>query len=128
MNDDSIFELCDEIRQTAYDLFQYLKCGHLEKVYENGLAHRLRTKQIKVDQQVKLQVQDQDGTVLGDFVADLLVEEKLIVELKSCKALDSSHTAQLIGYLRCTGIEHGLLINFGTKKFEARKLIFSQPE
>jgi GxxExxY protein len=120
-----IFQLCDQIRETAFALHCYLRHGHLEKVYENGLAHRLRKAGAQVKQQHPLQVLDEDGTVLGDYLADLLVEGELIVELKACKAITDEHVAQLLGYLRGCRIEHGLLINFGSGKLEVRKYILS---
>jgi GxxExxY protein len=116
-----IFKLCDLIREAAFQLHSYLRHGHLEKVYENGMTHRLTQKGIKVCQQHPLKVRDEDGTVLGDYLADLFVENRLIVELKACKALADEHTAQLLGYLRASRIEHGLLINFGAPKLEIRK-------
>jgi GxxExxY protein len=120
-----IFQLCDQIRETSFALHRYLRHGHLEKVYENGLANRLRKAGIQVEQQHALQVLDEDGTVLGDYFADLLVSGELIVELKACKALTDEHVAQLLGYLRGSRIEHGLLINFGSSKLEIRKYILS---
>ena len=120
-----IFQLCDQIRETAFALHCYLRHGHLEKVYENGLAHRLRKAGVQVKQQHPLQVLDEDGTVLGDYLADLLVEGELIVELKACKAIADEHVAQLLGYLRGCRIEHGLLINFGFKRIEIKKFVLS---
>jgi GxxExxY protein len=121
------FELCDRIRETAFALHRYLRHGHLERVYENGLAHRLRKAGVRVEQQHGLQVLDEDGTVLGDYFADLLVEGELIVELKACKALADEYVAQLLGYLRGCRREHGLLINFGAPKLEIRKYALTQP-
>jgi len=123
---DNIFELCDVIRETSFALHQYLRHGHLEKVYENGLEHRLRKVELAVEQQYPLKVYDEDGTVLGEYFADLFVESKLIVELKACKALAPEHTAQLLGYLRACHIEHGLLINFGASKLEIKKYVLSE--
>ena len=80
---------------------------------------------VRVECQVPITVYDEDGTVLGDFVADLLIEGVLIVELKACRAIAEEHVAQILGYLRATRIERGLLINFGAKKYEIRKYIFS---
>jgi len=120
-----IFRLCDLIRETSFSLHQYLRYGHLEKVYENGLAHRLRKAGLKVEQQYSLRVVDEDGAILGDFIADLYVESCLIVELKACKAIIGDHTAQLLGYLRASKIEHGLLINFGASKLEVKKYVLS---
>ncbi len=122
---DEIMKLCDAVRQTGFELRQYLGHGHREKVYENGLAHRLRKAKVRVEQQVPVVVRDEDGTVLGDDVADLLVEGVLIVELKACKSLADEHIAQVLGYLRGSGIEHGLLINFGGRKYEIRKYVLS---
>jgi GxxExxY protein len=119
----AILALCDRIRQTAYDLHVYLKDGHLEKVYENGLANRLRKLGLQVEQQYALKVYDEDGSVLGDYYADLLVENEQIVELKACKALASEHTAQVLGYLRASRLRHAMLINFGAHQIEIKKLI-----
>jgi len=118
-----VLALCDQVRQTAYDLHVYLRHGHLEKVYENGLAHRLRLAKLKVVQQHPLKVFDEDGTVLGDYFADLFVEDVLVVELKACKAIIPEHVAQILGYLRAAKIVHGMLINFGSPKIEIKKYI-----
>ena len=122
---DEIMRLCDLVRQTGFHLRKYLGSGHLEKVYENGLAHRLRKQGLHVEQQVAIIVRDEDGTVLGDYFADILVEGVLILELKACKAIADEHVAQILGYLRATKIEHGLLINFSGKKYEIKKFIQS---
>ncbi|MCI0377974.1 MAG: GxxExxY protein [Gemmataceae bacterium] len=122
---DDIMKLCDLVRQTGYELHRYLGCGHLEKVYENGLAHRLRKAGLQVEQQWPLQVFDEDGTLLGDYEADLFVAQRLIVELKACRAIADEHVAQLLGYLRASRIEHGLLINFGAAKYQIKKYIWT---
>ena len=124
--EDDIFVLVDLIRETSFALHQYLRHGHLEKVYEKGLAHRLRKVQLAVEQQHPLKVYDEDGTVLGEYFADLFVESRLIVEVKACRALASEHTAQLLGYLRACRVEHGVLINFGAPKLEIKKYILSE--
>jgi GxxExxY protein len=121
MDERDVLGLCDRIREISLGLHGYLRCGHLEKEYENGLAHRLRKVGIHVEQQFPLKVYDEDGTVLGEYYADLFVEGTLVVELKACKALVDEHTAQLLGYLRALRIAHGLLINFGAPKLEIRK-------
>ena len=118
-----IRNLCDLIRQTAFELHTYLKHGHLEKVYENGLVNRLRQKGLLVEQQVPLTVYDEDGTVLGEYVADLMVEQCIIVELKACKAIANEHLAQTLGYLRASAYQDAMLINFGASVIEFRKLI-----
>ncbi|MDP2807315.1 MAG: GxxExxY protein [bacterium] len=117
-------ELCGKVRQTAFNLHAFLRHGHLEKVYENGLAHRLHKAGLKVEQQQPLKVYDEDGTVLGDYFADLLVEpafavttpgiiarlragrSELIIELKAGKTIADEHIAQALGYLRASGHRH----------------------
>src|ERR1043166_7755662 len=112
----SIFELCDTIRQTSLEIHRYLRSGFNEKIYENALAHRLRKKEIRVEQEQRMKVFDEDGTLLGLLTADLLVDKRVICETKGCNALIDAHAAQLLGYLRAARIEHGLLINFGAPK------------
>ena len=118
--------LSDQKRQISYDIHVYHGHGHLEKVYENALANRLRKAGMDVKQQYPIKVYDEDGTLIGDYCADLLVEEVLIVELKTAKALASEHEAQILGYLKSVRLEHGLLINFGSYKFEIRKFAWSE--
>ena len=122
---DDIFLLCDRVREASFDLHRHLRHGHVEKVYEAGLANRLRKLGLPFALQHPLHVFDEDGTVLGDLIADLFVDRRLIVELKACKALANEHTAQLLGYLRASHIEHGLLINFGTPRLEVGKYALS---
>jgi GxxExxY protein len=124
-DEQDIFHLCDVIRETSFALHCWLRHGHLEKIYENGLAHRLRKAGMNVEQQYPLKVFDEDGTILGDYFADLFVEGRLIVELKACKTLADEHVAQLLGYLRACRQEHGLLINFGAPKLQIKKYILS---
>ena len=118
--------MCDRVRQTAYDIHVYHGHGHLEKVYENALAHRLRNAGFEVKQQEPIKVFDEDGTVIGEYFADLLINDELIIELKTAKPLAAEHQAQLIGYLKSAKREHGLLINFGSYKFEIRKFARSE--
>lgn len=113
--------LCDQVRQIAFDIHAYHGHGHLEKVYENALAHRLRKAGLEVKQQHPIKVYDEDGTLIGDYIADLLVAEVLIIELKTAKAIAPEHEAQVLGYLKSSRREHGLLINFGSYRFEIRK-------
>ena len=125
MTNREVFELCDTVRETSFDLQRYLRHGHAEKVYENGLVHRLRKSGIEVEQQVPLEVRDEDGTVLGEFIADLLVADQLIVELKAVTTIANEHISQLLGYLRASAREHGLLVNFGSPKLQIRKYALS---
>ena len=123
MNDDEVMKLCDQIRATSLAIHAYLKHGHLEKIYENALTHRLTKQGIKLKQQYPLKVFDEDGTLLGDFIADLLIEQNLIVEIKACQTLVDEHMAQILGYLRASRMRHGLLINFGAPKLQIKKLV-----
>ena len=120
-----IMELCDIVRQTAYAIHVYQGHGHLEKVYENAQAHRLRKLGFDVKQQFPLVVRDEDGTIIGEYFADLLIDGRLIIELKAAKAIADEHVAQLLGYLKSARIEHGLLINFGSYRFQIKKFAMS---
>ena len=120
-----IMQLCDVVRQTGFSAHRYLRNGHVEKVYVNSLANRLRKQGLQVLQQHPLRVFDEDGTLLGDFFADLFIENRLIVELKAVRAIADEHIAQLLGYLRASRVEHGLLINFGAPKYQIRKFILN---
>jgi GxxExxY protein len=119
----SIEELCEVVRNTAYAIHVYHGHGHLEKVYENALAHRLSKSGLNIKQQQPITVFDEDGTIIGEYFADLLIEDILIAELKACRALVDEHTAQILGYLRSAQKEHGLLMNFGSYRFQVRKYV-----
>ena len=124
MNEPIALQLADIIRQTAFEAHTYLRHGHNEKVYENSLRNRLRQKNLKVEQQIPLTVRDEDGSVLGEFTADLVVEGEFIIELKAVRALADEHTAQVLGYLRASRLEHAMLVNFGSPKIQFHKYIF----
>jgi GxxExxY protein len=115
--------LVNTTRQTGFNTHVYFKNGFLEKVYENALAHRLSLKGFSVAQQVDIPVRDYDGTEVGHYVCDLLIEKSLLVEIKAVQTLDDVHSAQLLAYLKATGIKHGMLMNFGAPKYQVKKLI-----
>ena len=121
MTTDQIMSLCDQVRETAYAIHQYHGNGYLEKVYENALVHRLRKAGLDVKPQHKIVIYDEDETAIGEYYADLFIENQLIVELKACREVTNEHKAQLIHYLKGSRIEHGLLINFGSYKFFIQK-------
>jgi len=123
---DVVFEICDQVRESAFSLHKFLRHGHKEKIYENGLFHRLSARGIMVEQQPSLTVHDEDGTLLGDLNVDLLVANDLIVELKAVRTLLNEHVAQLLGYLRASRKEHGLLINFGSPVLQIKKYVLSK--
>lgn len=124
-HDGQILKLTDVIRQTSVEIHKYLRSGFTEKIYENALAHRLRKQGMRAEQQECVRVFDEDGTLLGLFRTDILIERILICEIKSCTTLVDAHTTQLLGYLRATGMQHGLLINFGAPKLQIRKFILT---
>jgi len=125
MKNNDINQLCDVIRETSFAIHCYHRNGHMEKIYENALAHRLRKLGIEVKQQHPLTVRDEDGTLLGEFFSDLFIDNRLIVELKAARAIAEEHIAQLLGYLRSSRIETGLLINFGSPRIHVKKYLVS---
>lgn len=116
-------KLTGHIRQVAYEVHEYFGPGFLEKVYENALANRLRKSGVRVVQQVQLSVKDADGTQVGQYVADLLVESRILIEIKAIAELTGHHRAQTVNYLRATGLGIGLLLNFGNRRFQIRRVI-----
>ena len=120
---ENINQLCDIVRETGFAIHCYLRNGHLERVCENALAHRLQKLGLNVIQQHPLTVYDEDGFVLGSYFADLFIEGCLIVELKACRDVCDEHVSQIIGYLTSSRIETGLLINFGAPKFHIKKYL-----
>jgi len=123
MTTKEIFALCDIVRQTGFEIHRHHRNGHVEKIYQNALLHRLRKAGIEVEKEWPIAVFDEDGTGLGDFKADLHVSKELLVEIKAVKSLDNEHTAQLLACMRAARIEHGLLINFGGRKYEIQKYV-----
>jgi GxxExxY protein len=104
----------------AYAVSNELGAGFLEKVYENALIHEIRKTGLRAEQQQPIQVH-YDGVVVGDYVADIVVEESIIIELKAVKAFENVHFAQCINYLKATGMKICLLINFGQPKIEIKR-------
>jgi len=115
-------ELTEKIIKEAYFVFNSLGYGFLEKVYENALYKRLNKQNLVTKQQYPINVFFENELV-GEYYADLIVEDKVIVELKAIQELNKIHEAQLVNYLKATEIEVGLLINFGPKlEFKRRVL------
>jgi GxxExxY protein len=115
-------KITDVILKAFYEVYNELGAGFLESVYEEALFIVLKELGLKVERQKGIKVYFR-GIVIGEFRADMVVEEKIIVELKAVENLSSAHEAQLLNYLRATEIEVGLLLNFG-KKPEFKRLIF----
>lgn len=115
-------EITQQIIGAAYTVSNTLGCGFLEKVYENALSHEASKIGLAVAQQRSIQVR-YDGIVVGEFTADLLIEECVLVELKAVKALDDIHLAQCLNYLKATGLQVCLLINFAKPKVEIKRVV-----
>lgn len=115
-------ELTQKIIGVFYEVYNELGHGFLESVYENAMAIALRQANLQVIQQSPVPVHFR-GQVIGDFRADILVENTIILELKAARMLDNAHEAQLLNYLKATEIEVGLLLNFGPKP-EFKRFVF----
>jgi GxxExxY protein len=113
-------DLAGRVIGLAMKVHRKLGPGFLESVYENALAVELAHANLRFERQKSLQVH-YEGVVVGDFAADLLIEGVLIVELKAVSAIAPIHEVQLVNYLAATGIEDGLLINFGAISLEFKR-------
>ena len=112
--------LAAEVGQVAYDVHHYFGNGLLEKVYESALTHRLEKMGYFVERQKPLNVFDEDGYCVGEYFADMVVDGKLIVELKAVVSLTTEHLSQVMNYLKIANFPLGLLLNFGAFKYERR--------
>ena len=106
----------------AIDVHKELGPGFLEKVYENAMLVALKEVELSVENQKQLNVK-YHGVTVGDYFADLIVEDNVIIELKAIKSLCDEHRAQIINYLTATGMQVGLLINFGAKSLEYERFV-----
>ncbi len=113
-------DLTSTILSACFEISNELGCGFLESVYEESLLIVLREKGLHVESQVPLQVKFR-GSIVGEFYPDIIVERTVLLELKAVKALASEHIAQVLNYLKATGIPVGMLINFGNSKLEYRR-------
>lgn len=118
-------ELTHKVIGCAFEVINELGSGFLESVYERAMLIALSDANISAESQTPVNVEFRQKSV-GDFYADLLVEGKVLVELKAVKALAPEHQAQIINYLNATGIEVGLLINFGNSKLEFKRFTRSK--
>ena len=107
-------ELTDKIIGCAYDVYNQLGFGFMEKVYENAMMIKLSQKGLEVVQQAPINVYFEDKLV-GEYFADILVNNKVILEFKAVPSLSKAHEVQLVNYLKATGIKVGLVVNFGEK-------------
>jgi len=115
------------IRGAVFEVNKLLGHGFLEKVYENALITELRLKGLKAENQVPLKVFYKDNMV-GEYFADIIVENQVIVELKAVERIKKVHQAQLLNYLKATGIKVGLLVNMRYPKAEIKRMVLDLPE
>ena len=121
MTDAELSKLTEKIISPAFEVSNALGIGFVEKVYENAYAHLLRKNGHRVIQQHPIKVIF-DGIIVGEFFADLLIDDIVIVELKAVSELSTEHFAQALNYLRATGLPACLLINFGNPRIQVRHL------
>lgn len=114
--------ISERIIGCAFTVLNAMGPGFLEKVYENCLAHELRKNGLRVAQQHSIIIR-YDGILVGEYAADLPVDDKVIIELKAVRTLDSVHTAQCMNYLKATGLQLALLLNFGHPRLEIRRVV-----
>lgn len=117
-----INDLTYEINGAVYEVSRVLGHGFLEKVYEKALLVELRNRGVKAENQVPIKV-NYKGAIIGEYVADLVVENRIVVELKCVKDLDKAHEAQLLNYLKATGLPVGLLVNFSPHKAVVKRFV-----
>jgi len=115
-------ELTYAIRGCVYDVFKQLGAGFLENVYEQALLIELVRKDLKAESQKVVKVYYKD-VIVGKYVADIIVEQKILLELKAVSHIRAEHKAQILNYLKATGIKVGLLINFSHPKAEIKRYI-----
>jgi len=115
-------DITDKIIRAYYNVYNILGFGFLEKVYEKSLLIELRDLGLFCESQQRINVYYKDKLV-GDYYADIVVENKVIIEIKAAESLNPAHEAQLVNYLRGTNIEVGLLVNFGEKPEHRRRVL-----
>ena len=115
------------IRGAVFEVHRVLGPGFLEKVYENALLVELRVRGYEAENQVPIKVYYKEN-VVGEYIADILVEGTVIVEVKTVEKLEKHHEAQLLNYLKGTGIQVGLLVNMKSQTVDIRRLVLNMPE
>ena len=115
--------ITESIIGCAYTVANTLGHGFIEKIYENALNHELSKNGLRVKQQYPIQVM-YDGVVVGDYVADLLVNDQILLEIKAVNKIQDAHLAQCLNYLKATGYKICLLINFGKPRVEVKRVVF----
>jgi GxxExxY protein len=118
----SLDRITEKVIGCTHHVSNTLGVGFLEKVYENALAIELRHAGLNAEQQRRIEVRYK-GLVVGDFVADIVAEERVIIEIKAVKALDEIHSAQCLNYLRGTDLNVCLLVNFGAARATVKRIV-----
>jgi len=123
----SLNDITYKINGAVFEVNRVLGAGFLEKIYENALLIELRDCDLKAETQIPVKV-EYKGHVIGEYFPDILVEKQVILELKAIEQLHKIHEAQLLNYLKATGIKVGLLINFKHPKAEIKRMVMNLPE
>ncbi|MDP7058451.1 MAG: GxxExxY protein [Nitrospinaceae bacterium] len=114
--------MTESIIQCATKISNALGAGFLEKVYENTLAIELRKADLEVEQQKKINVK-YESDVVGGYIADFVVNKSVLLEIKATKSIDKVHQAQLLNYLKATGLRVGLVLNFGASRLGTKRVV-----
>ena len=122
-NEDHLNLLSNRVIGCALRVQHALGAGFLEKIYENALAHEMRKAGLTVAQQHSMTI-IYDDVVVGEYIADLLVDDMLLVEVKAVSGLDDVHLAQCLNYLKATAIKLCMLFNFGTPRLQIKRVVF----
>lgn len=115
-------DITEKIINSAYEVHRLLGNGYLEKVYENSLVKELEYRNVKCKQQVPLEVYYKDY-VVGNYIADIIVEDKIILEIKAIAGIEEKHFYQLLNYLKSTKKRLGVIINFGTNNVQIKRIV-----
>jgi len=122
MTKDEMNQLTENIISCAYTVSNKLGCGFLEKVYENAMVIEMKKRDFNVSQQYPIKVM-YDNICVGEYFADLFVNKEIIIELKTAKAIEDIHMAQLLNYLKATNKKVGLILNFAKPKVEIKRMV-----
>jgi GxxExxY protein len=115
------------INGAVFEVNKILGSGFLEKIYENALLFELKQRGLTAETQVPIKVIYKQN-IVGEYFADIFVENKVVIELKTVKTIEKIHEAQLLNYLKATGIKVGLLVNFHHQKAQIKRLVLNLPE
>jgi GxxExxY protein len=122
-----INDITYKINGAVFEVNRVLGAGFLEKVYENALLFEIKKQGLKAERQVPIKVLYKKQLV-GEYIADIFVEKKVVVEIKTIENLDKMHEAQLLNYLKATRLQIGLLVNFKHPKAEIKRMVLNLPE